>query len=145
MATTTRRLTARVLLSAPPPPAAPQHALGVRQLSAPPGKPRLRVTRGCRPSLSVGDMRPGSSTRQALGAPPPQPPGGAAAATAGPADPQQPCYRFGPTRFSVIPKSAEGKVSVRFVPNQDADTLVQRLRRVPRGGSKAGKAGRRGL
>lgn len=42
------------------------------------------------------------------------------------------CYRFGPTRFSVIPKSAEGKVSIRFVPHQDADTLVTLLRWVAR-------------
>ena len=27
-------------------------------------------------------------------------------------------YRFGPTRFSVIPKAAVGKVSIRFVPDQ---------------------------
>ncbi len=29
-----------------------------------------------------------------------------------------PFYRFGPTRFSVIPRSAVGNVSVRFVPDQ---------------------------
>jgi di- and tripeptidase/Cys-Gly metallodipeptidase DUG1 len=37
-------------------------------------------------------------------------------------------YRFGPTRFSVIPRAASGKVSIRFVPAQRADKLIERLR-----------------
>ena len=36
-------------------------------------------------------------------------------------------YRFGPTRFSVIPKAAVGQISIRFVPNQDASQLVELL------------------
>ena len=36
-------------------------------------------------------------------------------------------YRFGPTRFSVIPKAAVGKISIRFVPEQDAAQLVELL------------------
>lgn len=35
--------------------------------------------------------------------------------------------RFGPTRFSVIPKTAVGKVSVRFVPHQDPNTIIASL------------------
>jgi len=38
------------------------------------------------------------------------------------------CYRFGPTRFSVIPKVAVGKISLRFVPEQDHQTLIECLR-----------------
>eukprot|EP00879_Flechtneria_rotunda_P007389 GHRR01007751.1.p1 GENE.GHRR01007751.1~~GHRR01007751.1.p1 ORF type:complete len:296 (+),score=80.96 GHRR01007751.1:2244-3131(+) len=34
------------------------------------------------------------------------------------------CYRFGPTRFSVIPKVAVGKISLRFVPEQDHEMLI---------------------
>jgi acetylornithine deacetylase/succinyl-diaminopimelate desuccinylase-like protein len=37
------------------------------------------------------------------------------------------CYSFGPTRFSVIPRVAVGKVSVRFVPEQDAAALITAL------------------
>ena len=37
-------------------------------------------------------------------------------------------YRFGPTRFSVIPRSAVGNVSIRFVPDQNADLLIAALR-----------------
>ena len=36
-------------------------------------------------------------------------------------------YRFGPTRFSVIPKAAVGKISVRFVPDQQPGQLVDLL------------------
>ncbi|GLC44069.1 hypothetical protein PLESTB_000932700 [Pleodorina starrii] len=86
-------------------------ALGVPALTAPPHKRDLLVTRWCRPSLSVVDMRPGAPV-----------------AGAGQQSEQSTCYRFGPTRFSVIPKAAQGKVSVRFVPNQDADQLVACLR-----------------
>lgn len=37
------------------------------------------------------------------------------------------CYRFGPTRFSVIPKVAVGKLSLRFVPQQEHSTLIECL------------------
>ena len=37
-------------------------------------------------------------------------------------------YRFGPTRFSVIPRAAVGRVSIRFVPEQDAGALIAALR-----------------
>ena len=40
-------------------------------------------------------------------------------------------YRFGPTRFSVIPRVAVGNVSIRFVPDQDADKLIDLLRCEP--------------
>ncbi|EFJ51074.1 hypothetical protein VOLCADRAFT_57861, partial [Volvox carteri f. nagariensis] len=80
-------------------------ALGVPALTAPPNKRDLLVTRWCRPSLSVVDMRPGAP----VGMPGQQ------------SEPTSTCY-------SVIPKAAQGKVSVRFVPNQDADQLVACLR-----------------
>lgn len=38
-------------------------------------------------------------------------------------------YRFGPTRFSVLPKVAVGLISVRYVPDQDAGKLVDAFRR----------------
>ncbi|GLI58924.1 hypothetical protein VaNZ11_000709 [Volvox africanus] len=88
-------------------------ALGVPALTAPPNKRDLLVTRWCRPSLSVVDMRPGAPV----------------AGAGQQSEPTGTCYRFGPTRFSVIPKAAQGKVSVRFVPDQDADTLVDCLRK----------------
>jgi acetylornithine deacetylase/succinyl-diaminopimelate desuccinylase-like protein len=47
-------------------------------------------------------------------------------AGAGGAD-ERSCYRFGPTRFSVIPKVAVGKISLRFVPEQDHQTLIECL------------------
>ena len=39
-------------------------------------------------------------------------------------------YRFGPTRFSVVPRSATGHVSIRFVPDQDANRLFELFRSV---------------
>ena len=56
----------------------------------------LLRARWCEPALSVVDVRAGD---------------GQSGAT-------DPHYRFGPTRFSVIPRSAAGNVSVRFVPDQ---------------------------
>jgi Cys-Gly metallodipeptidase DUG1 len=35
--------------------------------------------------------------------------------------------RFGPTRFSVIPRTAVAKVSVRFVPNQDPAKIISAI------------------
>ena len=64
--------------------------------------------RWCEPALSVCDVRVGDDA--------------AAAATA------DPHYRFGPTRSSVIPRSAAAAVSMRFVPDQDPDALVATLR-----------------
>ena len=40
-----------------------------------------------------------------------------------------PFYRFGPTRFSVIPRSAVGNVSVRFVPDQVCHPFLPMLLR----------------
>jgi di- and tripeptidase/Cys-Gly metallodipeptidase DUG1 len=43
---------------------------------------------------------------------------------------ESPCWcpaRFGPTRFSVIPKVAVGKISLRFVPEQDHGALIDCL------------------
>lgn len=37
-------------------------------------------------------------------------------------------YRFGPTRFSVVPRTATGHVSIRFVPDQDAERLTDLFR-----------------
>jgi len=36
--------------------------------------------------------------------------------------------RYGPTKFSVIPAKAIGKVSIRFVPKQDPDSLLHALK-----------------
>jgi di- and tripeptidase/Cys-Gly metallodipeptidase DUG1 len=76
------------------------------------------------PALSVCDVRVGDD-----------------AAAAGGDDPH---YRFGPTRSSVIPRSAAAAVSLRFVPDQDADVLVAALRahieRAAAGLSPANKA-----
>ncbi len=65
----------------------------------------LLSARWCEPSLSVVDVRVGDDT---------------AAADEG--------YRFGPTRFSVVPRSATGHVSIRFVPDQDAGRLTHLFR-----------------
>jgi len=86
-----------------------RRALGVPSLAAPVGKRALLELRWCRPSLSVVDMRPGTQQLTA-------------------AEDARNSYRFGPTRFSVVPRTAEGKISVRFVPNQDPDKLVRRFR-----------------
>jgi Cys-Gly metallodipeptidase DUG1 len=83
-----------------------QKALGVPELTTGRSVPDLLESRWCRPTMSVVDVRVGTAdaTEQA------------------PAH-----YRFGPTRFSVIPKAAVGKVSVRYVPDQNADQLVECL------------------
>ena len=61
--------------------------------------------RWCEPTLSVVDVRIGDEDGSGDSA-----------------------YRFGPTRFSVIPRSAVGNVSIRFVPDQNADLLIAALR-----------------
>lgn len=61
--------------------------------------------RWCEPTLSVVDVRIGDEDGSGDSA-----------------------YRFGPTRFSVIPRSAVGNVSIRFVPDQNADLLIDALR-----------------
>lgn len=61
--------------------------------------------RWCEPTLSVVDVRIGDEDGSGDSA-----------------------YRFGPTRFSVIPRSAVGNVSIRFVPDQNADHLIAALR-----------------
>ena len=61
--------------------------------------------RWCEPTLSVVDVRIGDEDGSGDSA-----------------------YRFGPTRFSVIPRSAVGNVSIRFVPDQNADNLIAALR-----------------
>ena len=38
-------------------------------------------------------------------------------------------HRFGPTRFSVVPKTAVAKISVRFVPRQDPNQIIHCLRK----------------
>jgi Cys-Gly metallodipeptidase DUG1 len=63
----------------------------------------LLEQRWCRPTLSVVDVRTGGGVGQEAS-------------------------RFGPTRFSVIPRSATAKVSIRFVPKQDPDVLFALLK-----------------
>ncbi|GBF92924.1 hypothetical protein Rsub_05760 [Raphidocelis subcapitata] len=86
-----------------------KRAIGVPRLTAPPNKHDLLVARWCQPSLSVVEVRSGG-------------------VGLGGAD-ERSLYRFGPTRFSVIPRTAVGKVSIRFVPEQDADHLIRCLTR----------------
>ena len=68
----------------------------------------LLKARWCEPTLSVVDVRIGDEDGSGDSA-----------------------YRFGPTRFSVIPRSAVGNVSIRFVPDQNADMLIAALRYLP--------------
>lgn len=79
-------------------------ALGVRELTAGRSVQELLTARWCAPALSVVDVRVGTAE-----------------------DADTAHYRFGPTRFSVIPRAAVGKVSIRFVPDQTAETLIERL------------------
>ncbi|KAL6762356.1 hypothetical protein V8C86DRAFT_1825219 [Haematococcus lacustris] len=87
-----------------------QAALAVPALAVPGSTRELLAARWARPSLSIVDMRPSASPA----------PSGSAERSA--------CYRFGPTRFSVIPKTAVAKISVRYVPSQDPNTLLQQIR-----------------
>lgn len=81
-------------------------AIGVQMLTAGRSEEELLTARWCQPSLSVVDVRVGTTEdAEATGH-----------------------YRFGPTRFSVIPRAAVGKISIRFVPNQDGWALIDRLR-----------------
>ncbi|KAK9839468.1 hypothetical protein WJX81_003920 [Elliptochloris bilobata] len=83
-------------------------ALGVPQLVRAASTSELLRARWCEPALSVVDVRLGSDDDN----------GGEI----------DPFYRFGPTRFSVIPHAVVGNVSVRFVPDQDAEELITALR-----------------
>ncbi len=74
------------------------------QLTAGQSERELLSARWCQPSVSVVDVRVGSA-----------------------ADEGNAHYRFGPTRFSVIPRAAVGKVSLRFVPDQTAEELLRCL------------------
>lgn len=78
--------------------------LGVRELTAGRSEEELLWARWCQPTLSVVDIRVGTAE-----------------------DDDTAHYRFGPTRFSVIPKAAVGKISVRFVPNQEPEKIIKRL------------------
>ncbi|KAG1669406.1 hypothetical protein FOA52_004057 [Chlamydomonas sp. UWO 241] len=83
-------------------------ALGVPALLSASGAPSTRElleARWCKPTLSIVDMRTGIG-------------GGGTGPDAGTH------MRFGPTRFSVIPRTAVAKVSVRFVPNQDPAQII---------------------
>ena len=85
-------------------------ALGAPGFSLPRGAPAAALLRRrwCEPALTVADVRVGDD-----------------AAAFGGGDTH---YRFGPTRSSVIPRAAVASLSVRFVPNQDAEKLVAALR-----------------
>jgi len=63
----------------------------------------LLYERWCAPSLSIVDIRAGDTANEEI---------------------LPECYRFGPTRFSVIPHRAVGKVSIRFVPKQRPENLI---------------------
>jgi hypothetical protein len=79
------------------------------QTASPCRRRDLLSARWCEPSLSVVDVRVGDDT------------------AAGDAEDAE-GYRFGPTRFSVVPRSATGHVSIRFVPDQDAGRLFELFR-----------------
>ena len=66
----------------------------------------LLLARWCEPTLSVVDIRLADEDTVA----------------------EDSAYRFGPTRFSVIPRAAVGNVSIRFVPDQSADHLISCFR-----------------
>ena len=78
--------------------------LGVKELTAGRSEEELLWARWCQPTLSVVDIRVGTAE-----------------------DDDTAHYRFGPTRFSVIPRAAVGKISVRFVPNQEPEKIIKRL------------------
>lgn len=87
--------------------------------------------RWCEPTLSVCDVRVGDDAAAAGGGPG----GGGSGAcgheaghTSGASGGEDPHYRFGPTRFSVIPRTAVGNVSIRYVPDQDPAVLIGALR-----------------
>lgn len=82
-----------------------REALGIPKLASAANMRELLKARWCEPTLSVVDVRIGDEDGSGDSA-----------------------YRFGPTRFSVIPRSAVGNVSIRFVPDQDAEHLIQALR-----------------
>ncbi len=86
-----------------------KEVLGVTSLTAGRSVRDLLMARWCSPALSVVDVRVGEGSEEDRGG-------------------HSSCYRFGPTRFSVIPHRAVGKVSIRFVPNQSASKLVECLR-----------------
>jgi di- and tripeptidase/Cys-Gly metallodipeptidase DUG1 len=67
----------------------------------------LLYERWCIPSLSIVDIRAGDIANEEGG------------------QQNEGCYRFGPTRFSVIPHCAAGKISIRFVPKQSHEHLVE--------------------
>lgn len=79
-------------------------ALGIKELTAGRSERDLLNARWCQPTLSVVDVRVGTAD-----------------------DADHAHYRFGPTRFSVIPRAAVGKASCRFVPDQKAETLIEHL------------------
>lgn len=81
-----------------------RRALGVAELTAGRSEHELLTARWCQPTLSIVDVRVGTA-----------------------ADADTAHYRFGPTRFSVIPRGAVGKISIRFVPDQSADTIIERV------------------
>lgn len=91
-----------------------QSSLGVPGLTSHASKKELLNSRWCQPTLSIVDMRPGTGPKIVV--------------EDGDKHALTEHHRFGPTRFSVIPGAAVGKISVRFVPAQDKDHLVSCIR-----------------
>lgn len=85
--------------------------LGIPALCTSASRRVLLESRWCQPTLSIVDMRPGTGLK--------------AAPVFEESKTLADYHRFGPTCFSVIPGAAVGKISVRFVPDQDKDYLVR--------------------
>jgi len=81
--------------------------LGVPSLTEARSISDLLYQRWCAPSLSIVDIRSGDTADDTTN-------------SAG--------YRFGPTRFSVVPHKAVGKVSIRFVAKQRPEHLVSSMK-----------------
>lgn len=88
-----------------------QESIGVPALSSSNSRKALLEARWCQPTLSIVDMRPGTGFK--------------AAPVFEESKALADYHRFGPTCFSVIPGAAVGKISIRFVPDQDKDYLVR--------------------
>jgi len=99
-------------------------AIGVPAITAGSTVAEVLHRRWCMPSLSISDVRINDAPLPA----PDAPPAGALPAGARGGAPRGGA-QYGPTRYSVVPRSATGHVSVRYVPGQKSNQLIGRLHR----------------